>query len=137
MSTPADRQRMAASILDFEARRDKQGRLTVYKLPAGDGGGAYEVAGINERYHPHEAKLLADLIGAGQFQEAERQAREIIALYTDVVAPWSGKPAIECYLRDCCFNRGPRGAARILQRALGVVDDGVIDSNARALLAAR
>jgi peptidoglycan hydrolase-like protein with peptidoglycan-binding domain len=136
MSTPAERQRMAASILSFEARRDKQGRLTVYRLPSDDGGGAYEVAGINERFHPEEAKLLADLIGAGQFQEAERQACEIIATYTDVVSTWSGKAAIECYLRDCCFNRGPRGAARILQRAVGIPDRGVIDDAGRALVAA-
>jgi peptidoglycan hydrolase-like protein with peptidoglycan-binding domain len=128
---------MAGSILSFEARRDKQGRLTVYKLPPEDGGGAYEVAGINDRFHPEEARLLADLIEAGQFQEAERQACEIIATYTDVVSTWSGKAAIECYLRDCCFNRGPRGAARILQRALGVPDGGVIDDAGRALVAKR
>lgn len=137
MSTPAERRRMAASILSFEARRDKQGRLTVYKLPPDDGGGAYEVAGINERFHPEEAKLLADLIEAGRFQEAEWQACEIIGTYTDVVSTWSRKAAIECYLRDCCFNRGPRGAARILQRALRVPDGGVIDDAGRALVAKR
>ncbi|AWL98759.2 M15 family metallopeptidase [Bradyrhizobium amphicarpaeae] len=137
MSTPADRQRMAASILSFEARRDKQGRLTVYKLPSDDGGGTYEVAGINERFHPEEARMLADLIEAGQFQEAERRACEIIATYTDGVSTWSKTPAIECYLRDCCFNRGPRGAARILQRALGVPDSGVIDAAGRTLVADR
>ncbi|MGT2504264.1 hypothetical protein ACVOMS_32410 [Bradyrhizobium guangxiense] len=80
---------MAASILSFEARRDKQGRLTIYKLPAEDGGGAYEVAGINERFHPEEARMLADLIEAGHFQEAERAACEIIATYTDGVSSWS------------------------------------------------
>lgn len=137
MSTSADRRRMAASILSFEARRDKQGRLTIYKLPAEDGGGAYEVAGINERFHPEEARMLADLIEAGHFQEAERAACEIIATYTDGVSSWSRTPAVECYLRDCCFNRGPRGAARILQRALGVPDNGVIDDAGRALVAAR
>ncbi|MHC4044994.1 M15 family metallopeptidase [Bradyrhizobium sp. 23AC] len=128
---------MAASILSFEARRDKQGRLTIYRLPADDGGGAYEVAGINERFHPEEARMLADLIEGGHFQEAERAACEIIATYTDGVSSWSRKPAIECYLRDCCFNRGPRGAARILQRALHIPDSGVIDDAGRALVAAR
>ena len=48
MSTPQERLRIAESILNFEARRDRQGRLQVYKLPSGDGGGAFEVAGINE-----------------------------------------------------------------------------------------
>ena len=33
-------------------------------------------------------------------------------------------PEIEAYLRDCAFNRGPGGAAKILQMALGVTVDG-------------
>ncbi len=33
------RAKIAKSIVDFEARRDAQGHLTVYNLPAGDGGG--------------------------------------------------------------------------------------------------
>jgi len=42
---------MAADIINFEARRDKRnGHLVVYNLPKNDGGGRYEVAGINERY---------------------------------------------------------------------------------------
>jgi hypothetical protein len=41
--------RMAKQIVDFEARRGKRGHLQVYKLPAWDGGGRYEVAGINEK----------------------------------------------------------------------------------------
>jgi len=39
---------MAKSIVDFEVRRDAQGHLRVYNLPAGDGGRHYEVAGIND-----------------------------------------------------------------------------------------
>src|SRR5262245_5634250 len=111
MSTPEERLKIAGSILDFEARRDRQGRLQIYKLPAGDGGGTYEVAGINERYHPEEARHLAQLIEAGHYEEAEEQALEIIATFTDVVTTWSTSTALESYLRDCAFNRGPRGAA--------------------------
>jgi lysozyme family protein len=91
-----------------------------------DGGGTYEVAGINDRYHPQEAEHLAQLIHAGQYEEAERQAKEIIATYTDFVTRWTASTAIECYLRDCAFNRGARGAARILQRAVGATDDGTV-----------
>ena len=47
MSTPEQRMRMAKQIVDFEARRDKKGHLQVYKLPAWDGGGRYEVAGTD------------------------------------------------------------------------------------------
>jgi peptidoglycan hydrolase-like protein with peptidoglycan-binding domain len=135
MSTSDERLRMAASILDFEARRDRQGRLQIYKLPPGDGGGTYEVAGINDRYHPQEAEQLAALINAGRYDEAEQQAKEIIATYTDFVTRWTTSAAVECYLRDCGFNRGPRGAARILQRAVGAVDDGIVGNKTLALVA--
>jgi hypothetical protein len=49
---------MAAAILNFESRRDCKGHLMVYILPAGDGGGRYEVGGINERYN----KAVADAL---------------------------------------------------------------------------
>lgn len=118
------RKKMAKSIVDFEARRDAQGHLKVYNLPPSDGGGRYEIAGINERYHPQEAARLRDLINAGRFEEAEDYATEVIAEYTDVVSKWTTVPEIEAYLRDCAFNRGPGGAAKILQIALGVKVDG-------------
>ena len=126
MSSSEQRGRIAQSILNFEARRDSQGRIAIYELPSVDGGGTYEVAGINDRYHPEQARRLADLIRAGRYQDAEAEAREFIAKYTDVVAPWCSITAIEAYLRDSAFNRGPRGAARILQRAVGADDDGFV-----------
>jgi hypothetical protein len=58
MSTTEDRRSIAGHIINWEARRDSKGRLTVYILPEGDGGGKYEVAGINERYHPKKAAEL-------------------------------------------------------------------------------
>jgi len=48
----------------------------------------------------------------------------VIAEYTDVVSKWTAAPGIEAYLRDCILNRGPGGAAKILQMALGVKVDG-------------
>jgi peptidoglycan hydrolase-like protein with peptidoglycan-binding domain len=117
---------MAKAILDFEARRDNRGRLQIYKLPPGDGGGTYEVAGINDRYHPVEAAHLAALIKAGRFDEAESDAEEIVATYTDFVTRWTDVSAVESYLRDSGFNRGPGGAARIFQRSIGVPDRGVV-----------
>jgi Predicted Peptidoglycan domain len=128
------RTRIATSILNFEARRDSKGHLAVYDLPAGDGGGRYEVAGINERYHPQQAAKLRDLINAGQYDEAERLAAEYIAEYTDVVAKWTTVPPIEAYLRDSAFNRGPGGAAKILQMALGVKVDGGVGPETLAAL---
>lgn len=135
MSTLEQRMKMAGAILEFEARRDSKGRLKVYDLDPLDGGGAYEVAGINERYHPVEAEELADLIQKGQYEQAEIRAREIILGYTDFAASWTNVAAIESYLRDTAFNRGPRGAARILQRALGVKEDGIVGEMTLAAVA--
>jgi len=126
-TTPAQRLAMAEQILQFEARRDGAGRLVVYNLPAGDGGGSYEVAGINEKYHAAEAAELRALIKAGKHDEAEARAQEIIASYTDVAALWTDDPGVEFYLRDCVFNRGPTGAMRILQRAVSTVDKVIKD----------
>lgn len=115
---------MAGFILDSEARRDKQGNLKVYNLPAADGGGSYEVAGINDRYHPEAAKKLKELIEDGKQWEAEEYIKAYLLDYTNVVADWTRNPAVEAFLRDTAFNRGPKGALRILQIALGVPDDG-------------
>lgn len=129
------RTRMAKVILGFEARRDSQGRLAVYTLPANDGGGTYEVAGINDKYHPEQAYKLRSLIRSGRYDEAETAAVEYMAEYTDAL-PWHDNNAgVEFYLRDCVFNRGPTGAAKILQMALGVAADGVVGPVTRAAAA--
>lgn len=128
MTTPEERLRIAAQIVDWEARRDSEGRIEVYKLPPGDGGGTYEVGGINDKYHPEEAKLLKNLIEQGKHTEAEAVAAAYIATYTDSVAVWTKVTGIEAYLRDSSFNRGAKGAARIYQIALNVPVDGIVGS---------
>lgn len=128
------RTRMGRVILGYEARRDKQGHLAVYKLPSNDGGGTYEVGGINDRYHPVQAKHLRDLIDAGNFDEAEASAVEYMVKYTDVASGWSTNAGVEFYLRDCVFNRGPTGAAKILQKALAVREDGNVGTVTREAL---
>jgi lysozyme family protein len=127
----------AQFIVDAEARRDRQGHLKVYKLPRADGGGTFEVAGINDRYHPAVAHRLKTMIEAGNPDEAEESAQVYIAHYTDVVDLWTKVPALNVFLRDCCFNRGPKGALRILQLALDVADDGRFGPQTRAALALR
>lgn len=117
------RTKMAQAIVDFEARRDAQGRLKVYYLPAGDGGGRYEVAGINERYHKQVCDELVELIESGRQAEAERRAVEYVAAYTDKVAEWTSVKSVESYLRDSMFNRGMGGAAWMIQKAVGVDTD--------------
>lgn len=122
-------------IVDCEARRDAKGNLKIYTLPKADGGGTYEIAGINDRYHPEAAKHLAELIKRGFPQDAEIRARNYILEYTDVVSGWHPSSAVEAYLRDTAFNRGPGGAAKILQRALGVKIDGGVGPITKAAAA--
>jgi lysozyme family protein len=64
------------------------------------------------------------LIQDGKQQEAEEYIKAYLLDYTNVVTNWTRNPAVEAFLRDTAFNRGPKGALRILQIALGVPDDG-------------
>ena len=126
------RLRMAKKIVDFEARRDSKGRIKVYFLPEGDGGGTYEVAGINEKYHKSAVDELVKLIRNGEHSRAENYAISYIATYTDSANQWVDSVSGEFYLRDSMWNRGPRGAARILQRAVNTKDDGIIGFSTRS-----
>jgi hypothetical protein len=112
---------MAQWIVNQEARRDAQGRLKVYNLPANDGGGRFEVAGISERYDTGVCLKLVAMLNAGQYAAAEHEAALYIASQTDAAAKWTRLPAAELFLRDTIFNRGLGGAIKILQMALGVV----------------
>jgi hypothetical protein len=105
-------------IVNKEGRRDSQGRLTYYNLPSGDGGGAYEVAGINVKYHPDKARDLKALIVAGKHKEAEEAAVNYVVEFTKAVRGWHPDVRVQCYLRDIAFNRGPTGCAKIFQQAL-------------------
>lgn len=125
---------MGMAIVEFEGRFDKQGNLRVYDLPEGDGGGAYEIAGINERHHPNMAAQLKVLINAGKQQEAKTEAAAYIEQYTRGVIGFfptpelaETNPPLEFVLRDIAFNRGSKGAAAVLQIALGMTDiDGIV-----------
>lgn len=140
--TDATRHSMARHILDFEARRDANGHLAVYMLPANDGGGTYEVAGINEKYDGPEAQKLRAMVTAGQFDAAETEAENYILGNTNPAMAWTDNAGVEFYLRDCVFNRGAHGAARILQHACGVSaawhdkdDDGIVGDETRKEIA--
>lgn len=129
------RMRMAKRILDFEARRDAAGHLAVYQLPAGDTGGTYEVAGFNDRYHPAEAAELASLIRAGAADAAESAACGYILRDTAPAAEWTSDSGVEFMLRDTIHHRGRNGAARILQRACAVDQDGIVGPATKAAAA--
>lgn len=135
MATEAERLEMGDFILKSEARRDKLGKLKVYPLPKADGGGTFEVAGINDRYHPKAATQLKNLIEDNRFSQAESFAKKYLVEYTDVVKNWTELAPIEAFLRDTAFNRGPKGALRILQIALGIADDGKFGPITKAAIA--
>jgi hypothetical protein len=127
---------MVQFIVDYEARRGPDGKVIVYKLPRGDGGGRFEVAGINERYHRAEAVRLRRIIEAGDPDQAEREAVKYIAGKTDFPARVAKTNTIKFLLRDIAWNRGPTGAVRTLQIALKVTVDGRIGPQTRGALEA-
>lgn len=135
LNTANARLKIGSFIVACEARVDAKGNLKIYNLPKGDGGGRYEIAGINDKYHPQAALALATLIRQGKHDDARDLAVRYILEYTDVVSGWHPSIAVEAYLRDIAFNRGPGGAAKILQRALGVKIDGGVGPITKAAAA--
>lgn len=122
MNDPALRQIMATHILNFEARRDRAGRLCLDK--SGDVPGLRGAAG----------KKVARLVAAGFFERAEVAATEAVARYTDKVAGVARDPGIEFVLRDICWQAGPKGANEAVQKALGLKVTGVLGETGRAEL---
>ena len=88
-ATPSQRLAMAKIIIGYEAQTDSQGRLMVHDLPPADGGGRYEVAGINERYNKTVCDELVALIRSGRQSEALQRAAAYIADNTDIAANWT------------------------------------------------
>lgn len=103
----------AMKTVDFEARKDKQGNVDIYKLPAGDMGGSYEVAGINDKYHPEAFKRISALPPEERAAEA---ARYIVEYTSPIVSKLP--EAIRPFAQDMAFNRGAGGATKYIQQGL-------------------
>lgn len=113
------RYRVGHMIVKWEARLDAQGRPKLYELPSGDGGGKYEISGINSKYHPE----ALERIRKAEPEDRRQMCAEYIDDYTrrGTGLHWmsSGlRAGTELAVLDCAFNRGPGGAARICQTAL-------------------
>lgn len=139
MTPEEKRQEMGKAIVEFEGRFDKSGNLVVYQLPAGDGGGSFEVAGINERYHRAKVHEIKRLVDSGQHAKARSESENYILKETDCARNFFPSPEaadknghIEFLLRDSAWNRGCKGAATILQLALKVPVDGVVGPKTKA-----
>lgn len=100
-----------------EARRDKQGRLRVYSPPSGDGGGAFEIAGITSRYQPKEAARLRQLVESGQSDVAEAEAKELYRRRAAPFTRFTENKGVQFQVSDIVHHRGEGGLRRILQRA--------------------
>ena len=110
----------AKRTVEWEGRKDKQGNLAVYNLPSGDMGGSYEVAGINDKYHPEAAKALRNM--------APEQRRDYAANYiVQYTAPLVSKmpEKLQPFVQDLAFNRGMGGATIYLQQALNKLGQNV------------
>lgn len=122
------------STIQWEGRKDKQGNLMVYQLPDGDGGGTYEVAGINNRFHPQAAKEIAELPP----EQRALAAAKYIRAYT---APLVNQlpQEMQGFAQDLAFHRGLGGATRYIQQGLAdmgfnIKPDGVIGPKTLAAL---
>ena len=106
----------ALQTVNMEARRDKTGNVAVYKLPSGDMGGSYEVAGINDKFHPGEARRLANLPP----EQREIEVAKYIGKYT---APIVDKmpEQMQAFVQDMAFNRGAGGATKYIQQGLNIL----------------
>jgi hypothetical protein len=109
----------ASVVYDNEVRRDSKGNPTIYNPPSGDGGGAFEFAGITARYQPKEAARLRSLIDQGKVQEAEDEAKAFYRKRAEPYVKHSSDPGIQLQLTDTVHHRGEGGLRQILQRATG------------------
>lgn len=101
------------NTINWEARRDKQGNIAVYNIPAGDFGGNREVAGITDKYHPEAFKRISSLPP----QEREPAAAQYVVEYAAPIAN-AVPEALKPYTVDLVFNRGPGGFTSLVQRGL-------------------
>ena len=102
--------------VDWEARKDAQGYPAVYKLPSGDMGGNFEVAGINDRYHPKAFQVISALPA----QERAKAAAEYIQGYTSPLVEKLPQ-ALQPFTQDLAFNRGLGGATKYIQQGLNTL----------------
>lgn len=123
------RRRMMAEILTYEGRF-QDGKLQIFIAPDGNP----EIGGITKIDHPVVyAKLKALLADQPKLREA---VLDYYDEYTDAAQNWTDQAGLEFFLRDSILNRGAKGAAEILQRAVGVEVDHQVGPTTRGALAA-
>lgn len=122
------RQRMMKIIMGYEGKIPP----TIFIAPDG----RPEIAGITQKDHPLKFEELKRLHDMGL---KDKLQSEVIKYYLEYTAPaqnWTDRAGVEFFLRDCILNRGPTGAADILQRAVRVPVDHQVGPTTRGALAA-
>lgn len=103
----------ALKTVDWEGRKDKSGNLEIYKLPSGDTGGGYEIAGINDKYHPEAFKKISSLPAPERAVAAADYIQKYTAPLVSVLPP-----KLQPFAQDMAFNRGLGGATKYMQQGL-------------------
>ncbi len=127
--TDAMRRRMMEAMMGYEGHATKP---AVFVAPDG----RPEISGITQKDHPQQYATLKNLLDRGMFDTAREEVLEYYDTYTDPAQNWTDRAGVEFFLRDCILNRGPTGAAEILQRAVGVEVDHQVGPTTRGALAA-
>lgn len=125
------RRRMMEVILTYEGRF-VGGKLQVHIATDG----LPEIGGITQKDHPAAYAHLKQLLDLGMQDKLKDEVLAYYDQYTDPAQNWTDRAGVEFFLRDCILNRGPTGAAEILQLAVGVEIDGQVGPTTRAALAA-
>lgn len=122
-AVPESQKNIYNIMLSQEVRRDSKGRPIVYSLPKEDGGGSFEVAGLNEKYNKEEATVLRQMIQTGvPTPIIEGYIRSVYKQKTQYGAnliPPSSSQGLELFVRDCALNHSPKGVNTILAAAVG------------------
>lgn len=118
--------RIGLAIVDLEARRDANGHVQLYKLPSNDGGGAYELAGINSKYHPEALARLGALPPSEREQAAAEYIEDYTRNMTGIRISSALRDGTEFFVLDTTFNRGGGGSAWIVQTALRALGHSII-----------
>lgn len=137
VESPAEliRKDMAKKILNMEDYKiTGPDSLRVTRLPSGDGGGKWEIAGICDGIEPKEFNLIKSMMDRGDRDAAwEECLRYVLANTEPLVAKGvAGCYAIEFMLRDMTFNMGVAGTTKVVQRMLGIDIDGKWGKNTQA-----
>lgn len=135
--SPAElvRKGMAKKILNMEDYKiTGPESLRVTRLPSGDGGGTWEIAGICDGIEPKEFNLIKSMMDRGDREAAWDECLRYVLVNTEplVAKGVAGSYPIEFMLRDMTFNMGVAGTTKVVQRMLDLAIDGKWGKNTQA-----